>query len=57
MSTRKLRVKQLTAETVTLPPTEWFVKEVNWLLDQKTFQDNYERIPLNNELYLSLIHI
>ena len=41
MSTRKLRVKQLTAETVTLPPTEWFVKEVNWLLDQKTFQDNY----------------
>ena len=54
MTARKRRVKQLTAETVALPPTEWFVKEVNWLLDQETFQKNYERIPLNNELYESI---
>ena len=48
MTTR--RVGQLAADTVTLPPTEWYAKEVNWLLDQETFQKNYERIPLNNEL-------
>ena len=52
MTTR--RVGQLAADTVTLPPTEWYAKEVNWLLDQETFQKNYERIPLNNELYESI---
>ena len=52
MTTR--RVGQLAADTVTLPPTEWYAKEVNWLLDQETFQKNYERIPVNNELYESI---
>ena len=48
------RIGQTSAEIAPLPEMDWRVREVQWLLDQETFQKNYKDIPINNELYESI---
>ena len=48
------RISKSAAELVDLPPITWYVKEVKWLIEQKTFSDNYKKIPLNEPLLKSL---
>jgi len=49
-----LRIKRETAELVALPPTEWTVKTVEWLLQQDTIQKNIHRVGINEPLLKSI---
>lgn len=51
----KTRISKSTAELVPLPPTEWTVKTVGWLIQQETFQKYYKAIPLNESLQQSVL--
>ena len=48
------RIGQTSADLAPLPEMDWRVREVQWLLDQETFKNNYKNIPINNELYESI---
>ncbi len=48
------RIGKESAELVDIPPTTWYVKEVSWLLNQLTFLQNYERVPVNESLVESI---
>jgi hypothetical protein len=44
------RISKETAELVALPPTTWYVKSVNWMLEQEEIIKNIEVVPVNEEL-------
>ena len=48
------RIKKSAAELVSIPPTTWYTKQIRWLIEQKTFQKNFDKIPLNTSLKDSL---
>lgn len=48
------RITKETAELISIPPTEWEVKTVSWLLDQEVFAEKYVKIPLNETLMESI---
>jgi hypothetical protein len=48
------RIKKPAAELVDIPPTTWYTRQVRWLIDQDTFQENVSSIPLNIPLKESL---
>ena len=37
------RITKETAELIAFPPTTWYTKSVDWLLDQETFAQNYDK--------------
>jgi len=44
------RIKKETAELIAFPPTTWYTKSVGWLLEQEPFAQNFENIPVQEEL-------
>ena len=50
----KTRISKSTAELIPLPPTEWTVKSIEWLISQETFQKYYKSIPVNENLKKSI---
>ena len=48
------RIKKETAELIAFPPTTWYNKSVGWLLEQETFAQNFENIPVQEELVQDL---
>jgi hypothetical protein len=44
------RIKKETAELIAFPPTTWYTKSVGWLLEQEPFAQNFESIPVQEEL-------
>lgn len=48
------RISKSTAELVGLPPTEWTVKKVSWLLEQDSVIKNIQNVPVNEKLLESL---
>ena len=48
------RIKKGIAELIAFPPTTWYTKSVEWLIEQKTFADNFHRIPVQKELVQDL---
>jgi hypothetical protein len=48
------RVSRKTAEGVPLAPHTWYVKKINWLLEQPAVKENITRVPLNEPLIESL---
>tara|TARA_A200000159_G_C7245723_1_gene306532 strand:- start:107 stop:598 length:492 start_codon:yes stop_codon:yes gene_type:complete len=48
------RITKETAELIAFPPTTWYTKSVDWLLDQETFAQNYTNIPVQEELVKDL---
>ena len=48
------RIKKETAELVAIPPTEWSVKSIQWLLETDTIKKNIHNVGLNELLVESL---
>ena len=48
------RIKKETAELIAFPPTTWYTKSVGWLIEQETFVQNFENIPVQEELVQDL---
>jgi hypothetical protein len=48
------RIKKETAELIAFPPTTWYTKSVGWLLEQEPFAQNFESIPVQEELVQDL---
>ena len=48
------RISRETAELVSLPPTTWYVKPVNWILEQEDIIKNIETVPVNEDLAESI---
>lgn len=48
------RVSRDTAELVAIPPTTWYVKKINWLLEQEKIKQNIATVPVNEELLESI---
>ena len=48
------RIKKETAELVAIPPTEWSVKSIQWLLETDTIKNNIHNVGLNEPLVESL---
>ncbi len=48
------RVSRATAELVPLPPHTWYIRSINWLLEQPKVQENIKGVPLNQKLCDSL---
>ena len=48
------RIKKETAELIAFPPTTWYTKSVGWLLEQEPFAQNFENIPVQEELVQDL---
>ena len=48
------RIDKNIAELIAFPPVTWFTKPVEWLLEQKTFAENYTNIPVQKELVQDL---
>ena len=48
------RIKKEIAELVAIPPTTWYTRQVKWLIDQETFKENIDSIPVNPALKESL---
>ena len=48
------RIRRSAAELVSIPPTTWHTKQIRWLVEQETFQKNFDKIPLNVSLKESL---
>ena len=48
------RIKKETAELVAFPPTVWYTKSVEWLLEQEPFATNFHRIPVQEALVQDL---
>ena len=44
------RIKKETAELIAFPPTTWYTKSVEWLIEQESFANNFENIPVQEEL-------
>ena len=44
------RIRRSAAELVNIPPTTWHTKQIKWLVEQETFQKNFDKIPLNVSL-------
>ena len=44
------RIKKETAELIAFPPTTWYTKSVEWLIKQESFANNFENIPVQEEL-------
>ena len=49
------RIKKETAELIAFPPTTWYTKSVGWLIKQQTFAENFQNIPLQEELAKDLV--
>ena len=48
------RISRATAELVPLPPHTWYVRSINWLLEQPKVKENIKSVPLNQKLCDSL---
>jgi hypothetical protein len=48
------RIKKETAELIAFPPTTWYTKPVEWLIEQEPFVSNYKNIPVQQELVTDL---
>ena len=48
------RVSRETAELVPMPPHTWYVRSINWLLEQPKVKENIKSVPLNQKLCDSL---
>ena len=49
------RIKKETAELIAFPPTTWYTKSVGWLIEQRTFAENFHNIPVQEELVEDLL--
>ena len=49
------RISRELANTVPLPPHEWYVKSIKWILEQPKVKENIQTVPLNKPLYDSLL--
>tara|TARA_B100000029_G_scaffold294753_1_gene288078 strand:- start:1017 stop:1574 length:558 start_codon:yes stop_codon:yes gene_type:complete len=50
----KDRISRETAEQVPLPPHTWYVRSIEWLLEQPKVKENIKSVPLNKPLMKSL---
>lgn len=48
------RISRATAELVPMPPHTWYVRSINWLLEQPKVKENIKSVPLNQKLCDSL---
>ena len=48
------RIKKETAELIALPPMTWYTREIEWLIKQDVFAENFHRIPIHEELAKSI---
>lgn len=48
------RISRETAELVPMPPHTWYVRSINWLLEQPKVKENIRSVPLNQKLCDSL---
>lgn len=48
------RISREAAELVAIPPNTWYVKKINWLLEQPMIRDKIENVPVNEKLFESL---
>ena len=48
------RIKKETAELIALPPMTWYTREIEWLIKQDVFAENFNRIPIHEELAKSI---
>lgn len=48
------RISRSTAELIPMPPHTWYVRSINWLLQQDKVKDNISKVPLNEPLLESL---
>lgn len=48
------RIKKEVAELIAFPPVTWYTREVSWLLEQEVFKNNFDRIPVQEELVKDL---
>ena len=51
----KDRISRETAEHVPLPPHTWYIRSINWILEQPKVKENIKSVPLNEPLYKSLL--
>ena len=49
------RVSRETAELVPMPPNTWYIRKINWLLEQDKVKENIKSVPLNKPLMYSLL--
>tara|TARA_Y100000385_G_scaffold23828_1_gene22994 strand:+ start:147 stop:638 length:492 start_codon:yes stop_codon:yes gene_type:complete len=49
------RIKKETAELVAFPPVTWYTREAGWLIQQETFADNFNTIPVQEDLVKDLL--
>ena len=49
------RIKKETAELIAFPPTTWYTRPVEWLIEQETFAKNFENIPVQEDLVQDLL--
>ena len=49
------RIKKETAELIAFPPTTWYTRPVEWLIEQETFVQNFENIPVQEDLVQDLL--
>lgn len=49
------RVSRDTAELIPMPPNTWYVRSINWLLEQPKVKENIKSVPLNEPLRDSLL--
>ena len=49
------RIKKETAELIAFPPTTWYPRPVEWLIEQETFAQNFENIPVQEDLVQDLL--
>ena len=48
------RISRATAELVPMPPHTWYVRSINWLLEQEKVKENILSVPYNTNLAHSL---
>jgi hypothetical protein len=44
------RVSRATAELTPLPPHTWYIRTINWVLEQAKVKENIKSVPLNEPL-------
>ena len=49
------RVSRSTAELIPMPPNTWYIRKINWLLEQPKVKENIKSVPLNEPLMDSLL--
>lgn len=48
------RVSRETAELISIPPTTWYIRNIEWLLKQEKVAEKIRNVPLNEPLYESV---